>query len=552
MAAPAGLRRLHDCLASADLRDAVNAAAAGRDAEWSVVVPDERGGFSTLLSGAGDAGAVPDDEAAALAAILPGAGDRLAALPGGPAGPAGGAAAALRFRDETWGLFLLRGAAPADLAWWQEVVDALAPGIVKVQLYEAANREAAAGAAKLDALHEAGALVQYVELDVLLTKLMELSVRTLRAEVGAIALLEDGRISAGIEWGLSEEVLLSLVTPEGEPFVAAALDRGESVVIPDAAVSDRIDVSRLAVRLSSLVLVPLITQGRRLGAILVVNAGGDEGLRAEDADVLRTAANLCAAAVDNAMLYARTREAERISAEMDLAASIQNGLLPSAYPANDAFEMLGWCMSATETGGDFYDFFPMEDGRTGIVIADATGHGMGAALMVFIARASLRALLTASRDLPAVMATLNDLVAADCASDRFLTFLFGAYRPDTRLLEFASAGHDPPFVYRPAEDRFLEFEPSGIPLGIFAGSDFPAVSAPLARGDLLLFGTDGIWEAADPSGRLLGKDRVRELLRVHHGLPLPALSERFREEILAYHAGGERRDDITAVFLRVK
>lgn len=544
----ADLRRLHDCLASPELRDAVNSASAGRAGSWSVVVPDERGGFAAVLSGAGEAGgAVPDDVAATLAAILPDVADRLAPLPGG------GAAAALRFRDETYGMFLLRGDVTAeDLAWWQTVVDALAPEIVKVQLYEAANRESATGAVKLDALHEAGELVQYVELDVLLTKLMELSVRILRAEVGAIALAQDGKLSAGIEWGLSEEILLALRTPSGAPFLASALERGDPVVIPDAAASDRIDVSGLPVRLSSLVLMPLITQGRRLGAIVVVNAGGDDGLRAEDADVLRTVANLCAAAVDNAMLYAKTRAAERIAAEMNLAADIQNGLLPASHPENDAFEMLGWCMSATETGGDFYDFFPMDGGRTGIVVADATGHGMGAALLVFIARASLRALLTSSRDLSAVMATLNDLVEADSASDRFLTFLFGRFDPATRAFEFASAGHDPPFLYRPAEDRFLEFLPTGIPLGIFPGADYPTTSVRLAPGDLLLFGTDGIWEAADPAGRLLGKERVRALLRELHARPLPELSARFREEILAHHAGGERRDDITAVFLRVK
>lgn len=547
MPPPADLRRLHDSLASPELRDAVNAASAGRAGDWSVVVPDEAGGFATVLSGGASDGRIPDDVAATLAAILPDASDRLAALPGG------GSAAALRFREETYGLFLLRGAVDAeDLAWWQAIVDALGPEIVKVQLYEAANRESATGAVKLDALHEAGELVQYVELDVLLTKLMELSVRILRAEVGAIALVQDGKLSAGIEWGLSEEILLGLRTHSGEPFVATALERGEPVVIPDAATDERIDASRLPVRLSSLVLMPLITHGRRLGAIVVVNAGGEDGLRAEDADVLRTAANLCAAAVDNAMLYAQTRAAERIAAEMNLAADIQNGLLPDSHPENDAFEMLGWCMSATETGGDFYDFFPMDRGRTGIVIADATGHGMGAALLVFIARASLRALLTSTRDLSAVMATLNDLVEADSASDRFLTFLFGTFDPATRVLEFASAGHDPPFVYRPSADRFLEFLPTGIPLGIFAGADFPTTSVTLEPGDLLLFGTDGIWEAVDPEGRLLGKDRVRALLRGLHARPLPETSARFREEILAYHAGGERRDDITAVFLRVK
>lgn len=540
------LRGLQACLDSAELRDAVDAAAAGRALPWSVVVPEAGGGFSTLLAGNGDAAAIPPEATPALSSILAAAEGHLAPVP--PAGTA----AALRFRDEAYGLFLLHGDPGDDREWWQAVVDALSPEIVKLQLYEAANRESATRAVKLDALHEAGELVKYVDLDVLLTKLMELSVRIMRADVGAIALVREEGIASGIEWGLSEDLLRKLRTPDGKPFLEAALERGAPVLVPDAASSDALDVSGLEVNLRSLVLVPLLAQGRRLGAIVIVNAGGEDGLRAEDAEVLGTVANLCAAAVDNAILYAKTREAERISAEMNLASSIQNGLLPQSCPDNDAIELLGWCMSATETGGDFYDYFGMDDDRTGLVIADATGHGMGAALMVFIARSTLRALLTSRRELGEIMRTLNDLVEADCASDRFLTFFFGTLDHATRELEFASAGHDPPFIYRPSEDRFLEFRPMGIPLGIFAGADFPTQRVALLPGDLLLFGTDGIWEAMNPADELFGKDRVREAIRADHALPLPELSERFRERILAWHEGGERRDDITAVFLRVK
>ena len=554
MSSPSSARRLHDSLDTAELRETVIAATGPRRTAWSVVVPERDGAFSTLLSSAGRSGPVPPEVARTLAAILGDAGERLApvsaSVPGGE-GPVR-AAAALRFRDETYGLFLLHGEDAAELDGWQEIVDALSPEIVKLQLYEAANRESTTSAVKLDALHEAGNLVQYVELDVLLTKLMELAVRIMRADVGAIVLVRDGDITPGIEWGLTESLLRSLRTADGRPFLESALARGECVVIPDAAHSADIDVSGLAVNLKSLVLVPLLAQGKALGAIAIVNAGGEEGVRSDDADVLRTVANLCAAAVDNAILYGKTRESERISAEMNLAASIQNGLLPSSYPENAAFELRGWCMSATETGGDFYDYFEMDGERTGIVVGDATGHGMGAALMVFIARSSLRALLTSSRDLRGIMERMNDLVEADCASDRFLTFFFGTFHHETRVLEFTSAGHDPPFIYRPAEDRFLDFDPTGIPLGIFAGSEYPTTAVTLQPGDLLLFGTDGIWEAADPKGTLFGKDRVRAAIRSHHALTLPAFSERIRKEILAYHEGAERRDDITAVFLRVK
>jgi sigma-B regulation protein RsbU (phosphoserine phosphatase) len=237
---------------------------------------------------------------------------------------------------------------------------------------------------------------------------------------------------------------------------------------------------------------------------------------------------------------------------MNLAAGIQESLLPEDYPEGGPVELRGWCMSASETGGDFYDFFDLGGERTGIVIGDATGHGMGAALLVFIARSTLKALLTRSGDLEDIVRTMNDLVEADAEDDRFLTFFFGVLDHRTRVLRFTSAGHDPPFVYRPGSDEFLPLRATGIPLGIFPGSRFPASDAVLAAGDFLVFGTDGIWEAVNPAGQQYGKARLEEAIRRHHALPLADAAERIREEILAFHEGLDRRDDITAVFLRVK
>jgi sigma-B regulation protein RsbU (phosphoserine phosphatase) len=324
------------------------------------------------------------------------------------------------------------------------------------------------------------------------------------------------------------------------------------VLVPDAATSPALDAAGLAVRIQSLLVVPLVVQQRRLGAIVLVNSETDAGLREEDADVLRTVANLCAAAVDNAMLYEEMRRSERIAAEMNLAAGIQNSLLPGDFPDALELSLCGWCMSATETGGDFYDYFDMGDGRTGIVIGDATGHGIGAALFVFIARATLRALLTRTNDLEDIVRTMNDLLEADSDDGHFLTFFFGIFDHDTRVLRFTSAGHDPPFVYRPSADTFLDHRATGIPLGIFPGSRFPTIEIALRSGDFLLFGTDGMWESANPRGELYGKARLRDAIRTHHSRPLADASEAIRQEILAFHESAARRDDITAVFMRVK
>jgi sigma-B regulation protein RsbU (phosphoserine phosphatase) len=177
---------------------------------------------------------------------------------------------------------------------------------------------------------------------------------------------------------------------------------------------------------------------------------------------------------------------------------------------------------------------------------------MGAALLVFIARSTLKALLTRTEDLEDILRTMNDLLEADAEDDRFLTLCFGVLDRRTRVLRFTSAGHDPPFIYRPATGEFVALRATGIPLGIFPGSRYPTSEVVLCSGDFVVFGTDGIWEAANPDGRQYGKDRLMDAIRRHHARPLAEAAEAIREEILAFHAGQDRRDDITAVFLRVR
>ena len=549
-------RRLSACLDTEEIRTALDEALPAPGASWSVLFPGESG-FSVFTGGPGTH---PGPVAAGVAATLEQwweRDERLVSIEDdvrvAPDQPTVRAVSPLTFRDEKYGLFLVHGEAGqgVDLEWWQEVVDVLGAGIVRAQLYESANREATSSGTKLDALNEAGELVRHVELQLLLTKLMELSIRIMHAQVGAIVLLQDGELTTGIEWGLRDEVLFALQTPDGRPFLKEHVERGEPILVEDAATSDEIDTSGLDVDLRSLLAVPLVSQDRPLGAIVIVNSG-DGTLSPQDADVLATIANMSATAVENAVLYAQTREHERIAHEMNLASDIQKALLPKEHPSTDHLETAGWCMSASETGGDFYDFPDMGEGRTGVVIGDATGHGMGAALIVFIARSTLKALLDGEHDLEKVVTRMNDLVEQELDDDRFITFYFGVFDEATHTLVYTSAGHDPPLVYRPSTDEFFEQIATGTPLGILPGMEFPTEEIVLESGDFLILGTDGIWEARNHEGEFYGKDRLKAIVREVHARPVEEASERIRQQILDFHQGAEQLDDITAVFVRIK
>ncbi len=547
---------LRSCLESDEVRACLDAAiSADASLTYAILLPDESGsGFAPLLAGPREtAGELSGPLAAALEALWENETQQLELLPRGTS-TAAGAAGPLRFRGERYGLLLVEGAGDLDLEWWQEIVDALGSELVKSQLYESANRESATRGSKLDALNEAGDLVRELDLEILLTKLMELAIRIMGADVGAVVLAEpdepDG-YRTGVEWGLREEVVLGFRTRDGRSLLDAVLDHGHPVLVEDATSSEWIDPDGLEVRLQSLLALPLAVQSKRMGVIVIVNSSAG-GLRVEDSDVLATVANLSSTAIENALLYRAALEQERISAEMAMATDIQQRFLPKEAPRIPGYDLSGWSVPCSETGGDYFDFMDLGEGRTGIVVADATGHGMGAALVMFIVRASFRALLTRTHDLCEVLRAANDLLEADVEDGKFMTFFFGVLDAGARKITWASAGHDPAIIYRLETDEFLELRSTGIPLGVLSGVDFEEKEMELRPGDTVIMGTDGIWEARNRSGEFYGRDRLRALMRETGGDPLPAVADRLHEEILAYHDGAKQRDDITAAFLRVE
>jgi sigma-B regulation protein RsbU (phosphoserine phosphatase) len=550
------VRLLLECVTTAELEEAL-AAVFGEEpgVTYTILLWDSEAAALSVYTGGAETrrAKLPEPARTVLAGLLETGDGRITILSERVTlsrGPEVRAAASLAFRGDNYGLFLIHGR-DSDANRWQGVVDVLAATIVKVQLYEAANQESATSRAKLEALTEAGALVKYVDLDELLAKLMETSVGIMNAQVGAIVFAEGDRFRTQVEWGLTEAFLTSLKTREGEGFLRTVLEGAEPVLIDNVNTSELIDPRALEVDLRSILAIPLVTQSRKLGLIVIVNSGSGE-LHRDDFEVLSTIANLSASAVESAILCKEAIQLERISAEMNLASNVQAALLPKTAPKLERIELAGWNLCCTETGGDYFDYIDIGGGSTAVVVGDATGHGMGAALMMFVTRSTLRALLTQTQNLVEVVTKMNDLIEASSEPGRFMTLFLGVVDRDAKKLVYASAGHDGPIVYRAGVEAVIDDQSTGVPLGILAGSKYESREVALRSGDFWLFGTDGIWEARNPKGEFYGKGRLRRLVREMRELPLEEASRRVREDVLAFHEGAPPCDDITAVLLRVK
>ena len=246
------------------------------------------------------------------------------------------------------------------------------------------------------------------------------------------------------------------------------------------------------------------------------------------------------------------REVERFNHDLDIARSIQQGLLPSGSPGLSDFDVAGWNQPADQTGGDYFDWQTMPDGRLALSLGDATGHGIGPALVTASCRAYARAtVLTGESD--RLLDNMNRLLAEDLPQNRFVTFAVMFLDPISSCIQILSAGHGPILWYKRAADTLQNIDAHGIPLGMMAGAKYArATELCLARGDMLVLVTDGFYEWENPEGEEFGLKRLEAVIRESRDYSAEEVISRLRSAVAHFCRGTEQMDDLTAVILKRK
>ena len=244
---------------------------------------------------------------------------------------------------------------------------------------------------------------------------------------------------------------------------------------------------------------------------------------------------------------AEARERERIEQELQVARRIQQELLPEATPELDGWRIASYYGPAREVGGDFYDFLELSSGRLGLVVGDATGHGMPAALVIATTRGMLRAVVQSVESPGEVLARVNEALVADIPPSTFVTCFYGILDPKSGRLLYANAGHSLPC--RRHDDQVDELRARGMPLGLMPSMSYEEKETILAPGDSTLFYSDGLIEAHNPQGEMFGTPRLRSLL-AEYPTDAKGLNALLLEELERFTGEGwEQEDDITLVTL---
>ncbi len=307
-------------------------------------------------------------------------------------------------------------------------------------------------------------------------------------------------------------------------------------------------------KLQAELLLPLSPNRKLIGIMSLGPKQSEEPFTSSDIRLLDSVATQTGLALENSRLTAEiaaeVAQRERMNRELEIAREVQQRLFPQIVPAIPGIELAGFCRPALGIGGDYYDYFELPDGGLGIAVGDVSGKGIPAALLMASLRASLRAqTIRGETDLAILMKNVNVLGYESSTVSKYATFFYGQYSPQSRVLHYVNAGHEPPLLFRAGE--LIPLETGGPVVGLLPGARYEQGSISLLPGDILVAFTDGISEAMNPAAKEWGVENLVSCVRASNEISAQCLIDRIMTSADAFAAGAQQHDDMTIVVVRV-
>jgi sigma-B regulation protein RsbU (phosphoserine phosphatase) len=333
---------------------------------------------------------------------------------------------------------------------------------------------------------------------------------------------------------------------QGKGIIGHVIATGQTVIAPDVHKNPHYIQGKASTR--SEIAVPIASGGEVIGALNLESDGLDAFSEA-DVEFLEFFAVAAAISIEKAILHREMLEKHRIEQQLAIARDVQGALLPAASPVMAGYDIAGVHVSTWEIGGDYFDYLPQPDGRLGVVVADVSGKGVPAALIMATFRAALRAQRIRGIPLDRIGSRLNRILLDSMDSSRFVTAVFGLLERETGSFGYVNCGHNPPLLLR--ADGGREMLGSGGPaLGMWAGAGFKADVASIGAGDTLALYTDGVIEVANTAGEMFGVDRLDAIVRRHARRPAPELVQAVVDATRGFAGRRGYEDDFTLVIVK--
>ncbi len=334
----------------------------------------------------------------------------------------------------------------------------------------------------------------------------------------------------------------------GRGLVGWVAKTGEPVIVPNVAEDSRYVNTRSSTR--SELVVPLFSGNEVIGAF---NLESDrlDAYSPSDLEMVTAFANQASLSIARARLIQETLEKNKIKDQLQVAREIQQSFLPSEPAKYPGFDFDAINISSDEVGGDYFDFIPIVDHQLGVTIADVSGKGLPASLIMASYRASLIAEIRNNYAIRTILRKVNNLICESVERGKFVTAVYGVLDAKNRIFTFSNAGHNPPILLRATgEVEFLTT--GGWTLGIQADKEYEERPIHIREGDLLVLYTDGVTEAEDMKQELFGTDRLVELLKSNSKRSAREIRETIIDEVVRFRNPNTQPDDLTIVVIKAE
>ena len=406
---------------------------------------------------------------------------------------------------------------------------------------------------RLEALINASKILNStLDLEKLLALILDLATKNLKAARGTIYLIDPERKEL---WSkvLKGKDLVEIRLPVGTGISGHVAKTGKTINLKDAWKDKRFFSGfdlRTGFQTKTMLCMPMRDRkGKIIGVFQILNKH-DGTFTKEDENFLEAFSVHAALAIENARLHQDIVEKERIEKELEIAGAIQRRLLPKQLPALPGYEIDAVARPSKNVGGDYYDLIMLSDGKYALVIADVSGKGVPAALLVSTLHASLHAYIDTATNLAQLVRRLNVVVHSDTEAERFITLFMAVLDPSDGTLTYVNAGHNFPFILRTEQSSIHPLLSTGLPLGMFDSVEFEQETVTLAPSEYLVLYTDGVTEAMNKSMDEYGEKRLRQVMIGSSDKSASGFMGGIVADVEKFVAGEPQSDDLTMMVLK--
>ena len=395
-------------------------------------------------------------------------------------------------------------------------------------------------------------IASILDIDTILSVVMEMSIRMVEGEVGLIQLYEEEELISKISWGVDNTLVQSIIYKDDQDIAGYCFRNQESIVYSDFSLN-----LPAGPNINTVLAVPIKSRARCHGVVVIINNTLGEDFTEADKNSLEMLVNFAAVAIDNSLLLKESLSKQKIEQELAIARQVQNAILPVSEMAIDNMEFAMIYEPAKQVGGDFYDIVKITDKEFLIIVGDVSNKGVPAGLVMAATAAIIKAELRNKPDiaLSALMSNLNNILCDGIikSHDMFVTLFIARFNLSSGIVSYCNAGHVPPLYWSTTKNEVVELRSGGTFVGQFPDVPYKEGEQSISRGDRLFAFTDGLTEAEDVNGNFLGTARAREIFISKKELPAEQFCIDVKEWVDRFREGAKHEtfDDFTIFELKI-